>query len=139
MYVGLNKWITLVELSGTMPSARCGHSATVINGKMFVFGGKDERGCNNDLYVLDLVRFHWVRLDCKGGMSARSVRILALASAYDGARVLICSRCRSVALPTARMEHAAIAIDDRFLLIHGGSGDGGILNTVHLLDTSTYS
>jgi hypothetical protein len=44
--------------------------------------------------------------------------------------VLVC-----VALPVARMEHAAAALDERFLLIHGGGGEGGISNTVHLLDT----
>lgn len=46
---------------GTVPNARDGHSACVINNKMFVFGGYEEETdrFSNEIFALDFTTFSW--------------------------------------------------------------------------------
>lgn len=44
------------NISGTVPKARCGHSACVLGKVMYVFGGVKLAGCTNDIYKLDITK-----------------------------------------------------------------------------------
>lgn len=69
-------------VKGVPPSARFGHSATTINGKIFVFGGASDetinlasaanettvRTYNNDVHILDLDKMEWTRVRCGGSV-----------------------------------------------------------------------
>ncbi len=44
---------------GKAPSGRAGHSATFINGCVVIFGGCVNRKWLNEVFVLDLSRWHW--------------------------------------------------------------------------------
>ncbi len=46
-------WTTL-KVNGIPPSAREGHTATVVGSKMYLFGGSGSSAYYNDLFTLDL-------------------------------------------------------------------------------------
>ncbi|KAF0691290.1 Aste57867_17468 [Aphanomyces stellatus] len=49
-----------VKCEGKPPAPRYNHSATLIGNKMFVFGGKGDKGVLfRDMYYLDLESWHW--------------------------------------------------------------------------------
>lgn len=59
-------WLQGPEGSGS-PSARYGHSATLLNGtRMLIFGGWNGKDFFNDVYVLDLEVFAWTQPKCNG-------------------------------------------------------------------------
>lgn len=50
-----------------MPSPRSGHSASVFNGNMYVFGGKNDSSEKlNDLWVYNIADKRWVEVDAEG-------------------------------------------------------------------------
>ena len=55
-----NRWSRPV-VSGTLPGARDGHSACVINSSMYIFGGYEEdiNQFSQDVHVLDLRTMEW--------------------------------------------------------------------------------
>ena len=54
-----NEWEDL-KLSSTKPKERCGHSAVVHGGAMWIFGGKDDDNQKlNDLWRFDLGSRTW--------------------------------------------------------------------------------
>ena len=57
-----------------MPQPRAGHSATVHNGKMYVFGGKDEDNEKlKDLWSFDFDTREWKEVSCDSeGLVSRS-------------------------------------------------------------------
>ena len=79
-----------LEASGTPPSPRYGHSATLLHGKLAIFGGQDTAVQFNDLFLVDPVSAAW---------SSPSV---------------------SGTPPMVRMKHTANAITASQLLIFGG-------------------
>jgi len=58
---------TLEKPSGSIPAARIGHVAEKINGnKMIMFGGNGERSMLNDLFVYDITKKQWTKLNPTG-------------------------------------------------------------------------
>lgn len=51
-----SRWHT-PQTSGTIPTGRTKHTATLIGSKLYVFGGGDSGSLNNELYCLDLGMF----------------------------------------------------------------------------------
>ncbi len=50
-----------------VPSPRSGHSASIYNGNMYVFGGKDDNSEKlNDLWVYNLADKRWVEIEAEG-------------------------------------------------------------------------
>ena len=47
------------------PAPRCGHSATIYNNKMYIFGGTNGEFRFNDIWVFDLVRKSWEKINTK--------------------------------------------------------------------------
>jgi hypothetical protein len=78
---------TKLELRGNSPECRCGHSASVIDGKIWIFGGRvkpkqsgffesDKMGLiyKNDLYCYDTASNEWLRYEPRGiGPSGRAL------------------------------------------------------------------
>lgn len=58
LHIPTRQW-SLVHTVGTPPSARFGHSATVVNGRMFIFGGCDGNSSYSDLYSYCFVARTW--------------------------------------------------------------------------------
>jgi len=54
------------------PSPRCGHSATIYNDKMYVFGGTNGELRNNDLWIYDLVDKSWEAIKLKDNPPPRN-------------------------------------------------------------------
>ena len=55
-----------VSTSGTSPSPRQGHSATLYGDKMFIFGGVNRAGRLNDLFSFDFPTLSWTKEDYAG-------------------------------------------------------------------------
>ena len=55
------QWLARPAVTGCIPGARDGHTAVVINDKMYIFGGYEEimERFSNDIYVLDLKTYVW--------------------------------------------------------------------------------
>lgn len=53
----------VVRATGEVPMPRWGHSASIYEGKMYVFGG---RNCDdlNDFFAFDTATYQWEQLDC---------------------------------------------------------------------------
>ena len=62
------QWLSRPSVSGSIPGARDGHTAVVINNQMYIFGGYEEltERFSNDIYVLDLKTFVWKYLSVRG-------------------------------------------------------------------------
>ena len=54
-------WLSRPKVTGFIPGARDGHTAVVINNKMYIFGGYEElwERFSNEVFVLDLITFVW--------------------------------------------------------------------------------
>lgn len=51
---------------GDIPKARSGHSATIVQGQLIIFGGWDAPECYNDVYALDPTLMEFTRLEIQG-------------------------------------------------------------------------
>lgn len=88
------RWTDIsVPTFGSPPTARYGHTAVAIDGKMYVFGGSDGSDGKNDLYVYD---------------------------PKAGGRWTDISVPTSGLVPAVRVAHSAVAIDGK-MYIFGGS------------------
>jgi host cell factor len=100
------------QVEGMGPSARGGHSATLVGARIFVFGGHryGETGgtYHNDTYVLDVDANQWSDVRCKGTP------------------------------PSPRYNHPGTLVANR-LVLFGGLGPAGALRDLHALDTATHT
>ncbi|XP_064602184.1 kelch domain-containing protein 3-like [Liolophura sinensis] len=116
-----NSW-SRPAVTGDIPGARDGHSACVINGKMFIFGGYEEEidRFTNDVHMLDFSTMNWVYINRK---------------MLKGEP------------PRSRDFHTATPIGDIMYIFGGRSDEGGpiftnnemYLNLLHAFDTSTFT
>ena len=111
-----------VEATGPAPGARNGHSLSWcadagggVGGSLWMFGGADGEGHLSELW----------RLRSGGGADG--------AAGWEWSK----PACTGEA-PAAREMHAAAALAARgALVVHGGNGGAGPLDTLHLLDLAT--
>lgn len=99
------------------PCARFQHTATLIGGEVYVFGGcvvGGESFANvlNDLWAFDGAEGTWRQ--CHGAGAAGGV------IGKRGGKVLNVADTKWHGAPAPRSGHVANAVDDRFLVIHGG-------------------
>jgi len=80
------KW-TKLECSGQIPEARSRHAATIVDSRMFIFGGSSNEGyCLDDLYMLELNSNVWQKLDVLQPLLGRNGHIMqaiAMAAPQD--------------------------------------------------------
>lgn len=61
-----NRWIPQ-RSSGTLPSARCGHSASVVDGHMIVWGGRGQKQLSDShVHAMNISQRDWVQLSVDG-------------------------------------------------------------------------
>ena len=59
------KWLK-IAYRGSPPSPRYYHTSTIIENKLYVFGGKGSDSIKNQLYTLDLDTYYWNKLQVTG-------------------------------------------------------------------------
>ncbi|KAJ8367302.1 hypothetical protein AAFF_G00321120 [Aldrovandia affinis] len=96
-------------VNGDRPAPRSGHSACVLQGKIFLFGGWDTPVCFNDVHVLDL-----------GLMEFSAVKT-------------------SGAPPSPRSWHGCAVLSDSKFLVHGGYNGNNALTDAFIFDTASSS
>jgi hypothetical protein len=96
---------------GIKPLARSGHSATLLENKLIVFGGWDAPDCYNDVHILDLSLVEWCEPKVFG------------------------------AIPSPRSWHASCALSGNRVFIHGGFNGNIVLDDSFIfnLDTHTWT
>lgn len=71
-------WSAL-QPSGTAPSSRGGHSATLVGSCVYIFGGEDvSRRPLGELRILDLAANAWISPDTSGQVSSSLIRSQAM-------------------------------------------------------------
>uniref|UniRef100_A0A8C1P8R5 Kelch repeat-containing protein n=1 Tax=Cyprinus carpio TaxID=7962 RepID=A0A8C1P8R5_CYPCA len=94
-------------VNGEKPAPRSGHSACVMQGRIFVFGGWDTPVCFNDMFMLDL-----------GLMEFSAVKTSGTA-------------------PSPRSWHGCAVLSDCSFLIYGGYNGNNALSDAFIFNTDT--
>ncbi|XP_072277539.1 uncharacterized protein [Pyxicephalus adspersus] len=90
---------------GKKPLARSGHTASLLNKELYIFGGWDTPLCYNDLFLLDLGLMEFSPVEVNGSS------------------------------PSPRCWHSAATISDTSFLIHGGYDGNQALSDTHFFNT----
>jgi len=93
-------------VTGEKPRPRSGHSATLLNDQLVLFGGWDFPVCFNDLHILDLTTVDWSSPNVSGTP------------------------------PKARSWHASCSLSNNRVFIHGGYDGYDALHDAHIFDLS---
>ena len=105
---GTNRKNRASNMLATVPGPRGAHTATLMNGKVYVFGGEDaKRRPLSEFWTLDLATLEWDMPVTEG------------------------------AQPSARSGHSALAFRNRYILIFGGGTVANCFNDLVVLDTQT--
>ncbi|XP_061173102.1 kelch domain-containing protein 2-like [Saccostrea echinata] len=96
-------------VNGEKPLCRSGHSATMINDQLVIFGGWDAPICYNDLHILDMCVVEWSKPEVLGTP------------------------------PLPRSWHASCALANNRILIHGGYDGNLALEDTHIFNLGTLS
>ncbi|XP_051509129.1 rab9 effector protein with kelch motifs-like [Myxocyprinus asiaticus] len=94
-------------VNGEKPAPRSGHSACVMQGRIFMFGGWDTPVCFNDMFMLDL-----------GLMEFSAVQASGTA-------------------PSPRSWHGCAVLSDCSFLVHGGYNGNNALSDTFIFNTGT--
>lgn len=134
---------------------RWGHSATVMNGIVVIFGGSDDKRLG-DVLLIEVRRY---RLSVRLGPSGPRDREKHAATLYQGG-VIVCFGRRSPReplgdawifdgqwrevqaggkWPTPRWSHAVVAIDDRLLVVGGRNQRGFLEDGVYVLHNNAWT
>lgn len=145
------------DRSGTAPSARNGHTANLIDSRIFIFGGGDKSELLDDLHVFDVRDHKWSLPPCTGtappprsrhssavvdrnlyiwGGIGGGVEVHVLdTAAMDWSTPLVHG-----AVPDSRFGHTCVAVDASHqprLFILGGHNSRQALSDLHVLDVGT--
>ncbi|XP_066536407.1 kelch repeat-containing protein [Hoplias malabaricus] len=94
-------------VNGNKPAPRSGHSACVMQGKIFIFGGWDTPVCFNDMFQLDLCLMEFSAVQTRGSS------------------------------PSPRSWHGCAGLSDSHFLVHGGYNGNDALNDSYIFNTDT--
>uniref|UniRef100_A0A3P8XAV1 Kelch repeat-containing protein n=1 Tax=Esox lucius TaxID=8010 RepID=A0A3P8XAV1_ESOLU len=94
-------------VTGDTPAPRSGHSACVIQGKIYVFGGWDTPICFNDIYMLDLGLMEFSTVQTNGSP------------------------------PSPRSWHGCALLSDSTFVVHGGYNGNQALSDTFTFNTDT--
>eukprot|EP00050_Salpingoeca_kvevrii_P017039 m.61082 g.61082 ORF g.61082 m.61082 type:complete len:530 (+) comp7323_c0_seq1:1-1590(+) len=134
--------------TGERPAPRSGHSATLVDGQLYIFGGWDAPKCFNDVFKFDLMTLEFSKVEMKGvAPSPRSwhaatripnTSLIFVHGGYDGEQALDDAylldternEWRPVALERQLQTagHTAAATESRIILFGGGNNDGAWFN-----------
>ncbi|XP_035263776.1 kelch repeat-containing protein [Anguilla anguilla] len=96
-------------VNGDRPAPRSGHSACVLQGKIFLFGGWDTPVCFNDMHMLDLGLMEFSPVKTNGTP------------------------------PSPRSWHGCAVLSDSKFLVHGGYNGNDALADTFIFDTASSS
>ena len=114
--IELRKW-SLIECLGEPPAPRAGHTSTRIDDVHFcVIGGGTPITVFNDIYLFNIIKSTWVRVNANGKYSL-SAKYLPIGD-----------------YPDRRCGHSATLTDSKILVFGGGDVDGQIFGDVQSLD-----
>lgn len=155
---------TKVNCRGDIPAARYGHSAHLVDKKIFIFGGRGTKGTVfKDVYYLDLENWTWVSISTPSNTPSSRFfhaselvgRKIVIHGGWDGNEVLddfwifntdlfSWMKPRTAGFsPSPRYGHTLTLTTDGRLFLFGGcmidkaSGIPKYLNDCHVLDTET--
>ncbi|XP_018592758.2 kelch repeat-containing protein [Scleropages formosus] len=94
-------------VNGHRPAPRSGHSACVLQGKIFVFGGWDTPVCFNDMHALDLGLMEFLAVNTSGPS------------------------------PSPRSWHGCAVLSESKFLVHGGYSGNAALNDTFVFNAET--
>ncbi|KAL7880258.1 hypothetical protein SRHO_G00025120 [Serrasalmus rhombeus] len=94
-------------VNGDKPAPRSGHSACVMQGKIFFFGGWDTPVCFNDMFLLDLCLMEFSAVQTNGSA------------------------------PSPRSWHGCAVLSDSCFLVHGGYNGNDALSDTFIFNTDT--
>ncbi|TYZ58261.1 hypothetical protein PybrP1_007938 [[Pythium] brassicae (nom. inval.)] len=119
------EWEKLRSPPGTAPPPRWKHSATVVDGKVFIFGGFQSSTARlNDLWVFNPITMDWSQpADKSGAGVAPGAASLSAAGAPHRTSVAA-TRASSAVVPAPRGGHSAVAIR-KCIYVFGGYGGAG--------------
>jgi hypothetical protein len=132
-------WLDATEdVKGNAPSARRNHAMVVLGDSIWLFGGRQPEGVSDgsnagylrDLFVLDLKRLYWTRVESSGehpphcsGMRLCAWRLASESSPttfLPYMDTLLGTHANGKALNTKSQSHSQSATPDELLLLHGG-------------------
>jgi N-acetylneuraminic acid mutarotase len=148
----LNIW-SQVEITGNPPTARRGHSATLLGNLLYIIAGTSLNGMLNDVWILDMQNWTWTEMQVEGRIDARSYHKAVLSK--EGIILIFGGNTKygisdEVVLldtinnhwgypstsgkePGPRMYHSLDVIKGQIWLF-GGIGTKGPVNEMHYLD-----
>eukprot|EP01113_Clastostelium_recurvatum_P011150 TRINITY_DN15627_c0_g1_i1.p1 TRINITY_DN15627_c0_g1~~TRINITY_DN15627_c0_g1_i1.p1 ORF type:complete len:606 (+),score=137.56 TRINITY_DN15627_c0_g1_i1:174-1991(+) len=143
--------------SGLFPSPRGAHSSTLIESKMFVFGGFDGSKLLNDLYVYSSDSMRWSKAvvtgsvpSARGGHTATPVGPLLVlfgggsphsltdVHVLDTERMEWSAPVVSGDVPAPRTRHSAAVCGSK-IFVMGGGADSKVYDDVYALDTAGFA
>ena len=85
-----NNWVNVKFPRGeALPCPRSGHSASIYNGQMFIFGGKDEESEKlNDLWCYNVAEQFWLKIQVEDESLLPIARSGHTSDVYNGYLVL---------------------------------------------------
>ncbi|KAK9139423.1 hypothetical protein Scep_009104 [Stephania cephalantha] len=101
-------WMVL-STSGSKPTPRFDHAATVVGDKMFVVGGETDQGLLDDVQVLDFEKFTWATASSKLYLSPKSLPLKIPACKGHS----LVSWGKTVLLVGGKTDHAGNAVTER--------------------------
>lgn len=146
-----------IEILGEKPML-CGHSANLLNGNIFVFGGFEGNNWVNSMFRINLASFWCEKINTKGEPMARGYhsatlvnRYLLVYAGYNGKFILgdlVALDTENLVwslpdpcighFPSARNAHT-ISILGSELFLFGGYNGTRDTNDLHILETAAFS
>ncbi|OQR88806.1 hypothetical protein THRCLA_10088 [Thraustotheca clavata] len=99
-----------IKCEGKSPAPRYNHSATLVGSKMFIFGGKGDKGkVFRDMHYLDLENWHWFVVNW------------------------------TTESPSERFGHADLAVGTKLVISGGWDGQSKTFKDLWVFDTETFA
>jgi len=133
-----------VNVRGTPPCGRYGHTASVVGRKIFVFGGFDGNSQLNDVHVLD-------QKEVNEGPFSLPLIIIPAEPLQSHLLPVLCRYAEGEVqyawtqphitgkAPCGRYGHTASVVGSKIYIFGGNAGTNMRLNDMHILDTGAPS
>eukprot|EP01104_Vermistella_antarctica_P012772 TRINITY_DN375_c0_g2_i1.p1 TRINITY_DN375_c0_g2~~TRINITY_DN375_c0_g2_i1.p1 ORF type:complete len:1031 (-),score=222.49 TRINITY_DN375_c0_g2_i1:26-2911(-) len=97
------------SVGGTAPSPRAFHSTVTVGTYLYVFGGRTDVAVHKDLFMFDTLTASWSKVSCSGSA------------------------------PSARYGHSAVLLEEKYVVLFGGSSPTTQFGETFAFDTENKS